>query len=236
MLCESRPKNPTRSSVFCRESLPSAADFYANELGKLSRSSRDWRIATCCFHKPDRHPSLSVNVENGGFCCFSCQAKGGSIIDFLILRDGIDFTTAAKRLGAWRDQGLSETERAQLAKQRRERNRVKQAAVDLAQAEHELRMRYRDEIHALEAARRDATARLSNSETSAEEVERSWDLLALIQDELRECLATYYLLSFGTCAERQEFIENPEWRDHAIRGVLDRGAVHDDAGHVLEVA
>jgi hypothetical protein len=60
--------------------------------------------------------------------------------------------------------------------------------------------------------------------------------LALIQDELRECLATYYLLSFGTCAERQEFIENPEWRDHAIRGVLDRGAVHDDAGHVLEVA
>ncbi len=235
MLCESRPKNATRSSVFCRESLPSAASFYASELGKLSRSSRDWSIGRCCFHRPDRRPSLSVNVKNGAFVCFACGSKGGSLIDFVMLRDSCDFKTAARSLGAWRDQGLSESERSHLAEQRRERQRQKQVAVDLAQAEHELRMRYRHEIHTLETVRRDATARLGNSETWSEEVERSWDLLALIQDELRECLATYYLLSFGTCAERQEFIENPEWRDRAVRGVLDRGLVRDDRGHMTEV-
>ncbi len=229
-----RSKTCCEASAFSRERLPSAASFYANELGKLSRPSRGWATARCPFHQPDKRPSLSVNLTGGGFLCFSCQARGGSIIDFLMLRDRVDFMTAAKRLGAWRD--LTESERSLLAEQRRERNRAKQAAIDSVRAEHELRMRYRSEIHALEAARRDATGQLGNPEKSAADRENCWKLLALIQDELRECLATYYLLSFGTCAERQEFIENPEWRDHAIRGVLDHGFVSDDSGHVMEVS
>jgi hypothetical protein len=176
-----------------------------------------------------------LNLQGGGSFCFACQARGGSIIDFLLLRDGIDFTTAAKRLGAWRDQDLSESELSHLAEQKRERDRARQAAVDLARAEHEVRMRYRCEIHALEAARLDATARLGNPGTSTEDTEKCWHLLALISDEMRECLAAYYLLSFGSSAARQEFVRAPAWRDHAVIGILSRGCVSDDAGHTVEV-
>ena len=236
MCSEVRPKNPMRSSVFCRELLPSAASFYANELGKLSRSSRDWAIARCCFHKPDRNPSLSVNLTGGGFVCFSCQARGGSIIDFLMLRDGIDFTIAAKRLGAWRDQDLTENDRSHLAEQRRERNRTKQAAIDLARAEHELRIGLRDEVHFYERVQREIGERMKEPATSAADMESCWRVLELLHDELRAAVAGYSILSFGTVAEREEFVRNPEWRDHAIRGVLDRGLVRDDAGHIVEVA
>lgn len=104
---------------FSRELLPPPATFYARELSKLSRPSRGWARAICPFHK-DRNPSLSVNLQTGGFLCFSCQAKGGSVIDFLMLRDGIDFKTAAKLLGAW-THGTPAGWHGDLARQRRHR-------------------------------------------------------------------------------------------------------------------
>jgi hypothetical protein len=57
------------------------------------------------FHKNKSHRSLSVNLEHGGFHCFGCDAKGGGLIDFVMLRDHCDFKTAAMGLGAWEEAG-----------------------------------------------------------------------------------------------------------------------------------
>ena len=48
--------------------------------------------ALCPFH-PDRHPSLAVNLQTGGFYCFSCGERGGGLIDFL-MNDGVSFKEA----------------------------------------------------------------------------------------------------------------------------------------------
>jgi len=54
--------------------------------------------ALCPFHD-DTHPSLSVNEKEGVWLwhCFGC-GKAGSIIDFLIEKEGIDQAEAISRL------------------------------------------------------------------------------------------------------------------------------------------
>ncbi|MBF0423709.1 MAG: DNA primase, partial [Magnetococcales bacterium] len=44
------------------------------------------------------HGNFRVNLENGGFICFSCGAKGGDFINFLMKRDSIDFREALEKL------------------------------------------------------------------------------------------------------------------------------------------
>ena len=85
---------------FDREALPLATKFYPAQ-GVALRGHGAWRDALCPFHD-DHKPSLRVRVENGAFCCMSCGARGGDVLAFLRLRDGLGFVEAAKRLGAWR--------------------------------------------------------------------------------------------------------------------------------------
>ena len=81
-----------------RGSLPPALGYYMRELGAL-RGSGPWRKALCCFHD-DHHPSLSVNVETGGFHCFACDARG-DLVAFQMRRYDMDFRSACKALGTW---------------------------------------------------------------------------------------------------------------------------------------
>ena len=90
-----------KPSKFDRDSLPDPLSYYRGELGRL-RGTGQWRQACCCFHD-DHRPSLSLNIRNGAFRCFACNAKGGSLIDFYMLRYHVDFKQAAKDLGAWRE-------------------------------------------------------------------------------------------------------------------------------------
>jgi len=53
--------------------------------------------AICPFHD-DKHPSLSVNADKGVFLCRSCGV-GGDVVEFVKRIEGVDFKTAAKRLG-----------------------------------------------------------------------------------------------------------------------------------------
>jgi len=53
-------------------------------------------MASCPFHS-DNDPSFSVNLETGQFNCFGCGAKG-SVFDYVIKRDDVDFKTALKTL------------------------------------------------------------------------------------------------------------------------------------------
>lgn len=85
---------------FQREHLPDAISYFASEGLKL-RGRGTWRTTLCAFHN-DTHPSLSVNVDTGGFRCHACGAHGGDVLDFHRQRHGLDFREAAEALGAWR--------------------------------------------------------------------------------------------------------------------------------------
>mgnify|MGYP001587513473 CR=1 FL=1 len=51
----------------------------------------------CCFHHPDKNPSLSLDNKKGFYNCFGC-GKEGNIIDFLAEAEHISKDEAIKRL------------------------------------------------------------------------------------------------------------------------------------------
>lgn len=59
------------------------------------RSGGTFKIL-CPMHE-ERTPSCNIYVERNGFWCFGCN-KGGDVIDFMMARDDVDFTTAVKQL------------------------------------------------------------------------------------------------------------------------------------------
>lgn len=66
--------------------------YYRGELGDLKPASGDNALARCCFHE-DHNPSLSVNLKNGNYKCFACDAHG-DWFSFHMLRHGVDFKAA----------------------------------------------------------------------------------------------------------------------------------------------
>jgi|SRR5437667_3382499 len=121
------------SSYFRRELLPPARGFYEKEVGPLSRPDRrGWAKpkAGCPFHASRSKTSFHVKLDSGSFICHGCGVTGGDVIDFLRKRYGYDFKTAAKILGAWRED-LTREERMRLdervARQRYEREQAEQA-------------------------------------------------------------------------------------------------------------
>lgn len=83
-----------------------AYDFYLREQGlhQLIHKSGQWAVAGLCpFHKDSSVGSFKVNLETGGFICFSCGEKGGDIISFLQKRDNLSFREALEQLTTeWR--------------------------------------------------------------------------------------------------------------------------------------
>lgn len=74
--------------------------FYPAQLPTMiTPKGRGWGNGGLCLFHPDRSAgSFYVNLETGAFHCFSCGAKGGDIIAFTQLRDGLSFTEALKQL------------------------------------------------------------------------------------------------------------------------------------------
>jgi hypothetical protein len=78
------------------------AAFYQSELPNIP-TPKGWGWADgglCPFHKDTRRGNFRVNLDTGAFRCFSCGAKGGDVIAFLRLRDGLTFPEALQRLSA----------------------------------------------------------------------------------------------------------------------------------------
>jgi hypothetical protein len=89
---------------FIRENLPDPASYFENR-GQVIHNTRGKRFRTnCAIHGGDGI-TLSVLREEGGFFCFSCQAKGGDVVSYEMQAEGSDFVTAAKALGVWVDDG-----------------------------------------------------------------------------------------------------------------------------------
>ena len=86
---------------FRPERVPTGEEYFSGIFGPVRFNGNGWALVRCCFHRPDMHPSLSIQ-RDGGFKCQACGVKGGSVIDFEMLRSGTNFKTAARDLGAWR--------------------------------------------------------------------------------------------------------------------------------------
>ena len=67
----------------------------ANQFGAQKGKGTD--MYHCCFHHPDKNPSLSLNDKKGWFNCFGCDRKG-NIVDFYAEGEHISKEEAVKRL------------------------------------------------------------------------------------------------------------------------------------------
>lgn len=87
---------------FIREQLPDAISYFEAEGLKLTGKGK-WRTTECRFHGGS--DSMRINIQTGGWICMACYAKGGDVIAHFMAEHGVDFVSAAKLLGAWRDDG-----------------------------------------------------------------------------------------------------------------------------------
>lgn len=87
-----------KRGVLDKSRLPSPAQYYRQQRIQL-RGSGIWRTALCPLHD-DQNPSLSVNIETGGYKCFGCGESGGDVIDFHRAKHGYSFLEAIVDLDA----------------------------------------------------------------------------------------------------------------------------------------
>jgi DNA primase len=79
-------------------------DFYLREQVGMRepRQTIGWVDGGLCPFHDDRHTGdFRVELDSGAFICFACEAKGGDIIDFLRLRDGLSFREAMRVLSEY---------------------------------------------------------------------------------------------------------------------------------------
>lgn len=88
---------------FNRDALPDPGDYYTGQ-GLTLIGRGPWRTTECHFHGGS--DSMRVNVRSGAFCCMAgCGARGGDVLSYHVAAHGLNFTTAARALGAWTDGG-----------------------------------------------------------------------------------------------------------------------------------
>jgi DNA primase len=86
---------------FNRRKLPTPREYYFEiEKIRLRIGDNGWALAICPFHD-DCRPSLSINLNNGGFICHACDVSGGNVLDYHMERHKLSFKEAAIELGAW---------------------------------------------------------------------------------------------------------------------------------------
>ena len=89
-----------RAETVKREIQPE--EFYTAELPDMKPFKRaGWNDGGLCpFHADNHAGSFRVHGESGAFYCFSCGARGGDILSFVMLRDGLSFREALELLAA----------------------------------------------------------------------------------------------------------------------------------------
>jgi hypothetical protein len=184
-------------SCLRRDLLPPAKSFYEKELGKLSRPSRGWAKANCCFHRSKSRTSFSVNLDSGAFYCHGCGAKGGDIVSFLRQRDGLGFKEACQQLGCWDEDGQQRTGKVHPG--RLVPYLVIRFIIDSVEYHAEVNDEPKSEVQLLRSFHADASDRLTEiyhgaAEQFDGEEEVQWGVLAsswqLIQAELEAANVT----------------------------------------------
>ena len=213
------------ASSFDRSALPLAVTFYRDNVEKFRTIGRHRASGLCPFH-PDRHPSLSIDLDHGLYFCFSCGA-GGDIPHFLMKRDGLSFAQAAKSLGAWRGTDTPEASQERRRAQS-ERERLRYLKANQEKRERETRLLSRSLIHLLEKDQAQLSAQLKVDPDN----EELWDELILTHGLIAQELLAYSILSFGSEQLRAAFFSR---RAEVIREVREREYFYDDDGRRIEV-
>jgi hypothetical protein len=83
----------------------SAEELLSRYLDLSPLRNRRCGLVRCIFHRPDRHPSLSIDLDRGIFHCFACRVGGDPAVRGT--RNRIDDGAEAKgpAVGHGRDQG-----------------------------------------------------------------------------------------------------------------------------------
>ncbi len=90
--------------MFNRNLLPDTASYFENQGLKLTGpSNAKWKTTACQFHGGS--DSMRIKIQDGGWCCMNCDAKGGDVLSYHIQLHGIEFVEACKALGCWVDDG-----------------------------------------------------------------------------------------------------------------------------------
>jgi CHC2 zinc finger len=89
-----------RRRQFNPQLLPPPLNYYQFEFPGMIRKQAGWVNVCCCFHE-DAEPSLSINLDFGGFRCFSCGEKGGDIVAFHQKRYHLTFVETVNLFRAW---------------------------------------------------------------------------------------------------------------------------------------
>lgn len=91
----SRP--PTAAAL--KAAIP-PAEFYRRRFpeANLKAKREGWTGNFACPFHEDSTGSFGVNLETGAFCCFGCDAAGGSILDFHMRTAGEDLNAARAHL------------------------------------------------------------------------------------------------------------------------------------------
>jgi DNA primase len=73
-------------------------DLIQNNGVNLRRTGRSW-LGFCPFHSNTRTPAFTVYPDSQSFYCFGCQASG-TVFDFVMRKQGLDFRGALEQLAA----------------------------------------------------------------------------------------------------------------------------------------
>jgi|TARA_Y100000294_G_scaffold140878_1_gene134743 hypothetical protein len=90
-----------RKRSFADYVLPAPVEYYSKNFSNIS-TNREWAKVLCPFHD-DHKPSLSINLREGFFKCHSCDAKGGGVVKFHMMKNNLPFKETIKQLegGQW---------------------------------------------------------------------------------------------------------------------------------------
>jgi len=140
--------------------IPPTLTFLQQHFDRVPRASRGRVMVRCNFpDHPDRTPSMCWNLSTGKFSCYGC-GRHGDAIDYLTIRYGWDFKTAARSLGVWRDD-MTPAARVELRQAQERREREKAEKSERLQQQRQQRITARDELHGLERDYSSAGSRLT---------------------------------------------------------------------------
>lgn len=93
---------------FVRDHLPDPVTYFEAE-GLTLEGRGPWRTTECRFHGGS--DSMRINTVSGSWVCMACNAKGGDVLAHCMAEHGLDFISAAKALGAWKEDGKPDRQR-----------------------------------------------------------------------------------------------------------------------------
>src|SRR5262249_41011977 len=135
---------------------------------------------------------------------------------------------------------LSEAERSEFDRKRRIAFSTQVGAERLENGIRHCRLEVRNKLHLLEQLYQQLEDRLAQLQQGRaprfrDEAELWWDVLTSTHSQIRELNAAYYLLSFASKAEQEEYVKHPNSRKEMIDRVLSVAYVRDDRGRYMAV-